>query len=181
VEEAMVLGRGEKLVPFRLKNVDGQTVSSDDLMKGAKAVCVIFSCNHCPYVQAWEDRMIDLGRKYKAKGVAFALINANDPAKYPEDGFPEMTQRAKAKGYPFPYLHDEDQTIARAYGATRTPEAFLFDSKGTMCYHGRIDDNYENPQAVRTHDLREALEAILAGRIPAMAETAPVGCTIKWK
>ena len=177
----MALNIGGKLIPFRLKNVDGKILSSEDLASGKKALAVIFSCNHCPYVQAWEDRMIALGKTYQARGVAFVLINANNPKKYPEDSFPEMVKRAKAKGYPFSYLHDEDQEIARAYGATRTPEAFLFDSQGMLRYHGRIDDNYENPQAARSHDLREALEAVLAGRSPATAETPPVGCTIKWK
>lgn len=177
----MPLSIGGELIPFRLKNIDGKTVSSDDLAKGSKALAVIFSCNHCPYVQAWEDRMIALGKTYPPKGAVFVLINANDPRKYAEDGFPEMVKRAKAKGYPFPYLHDETQEIARAYGATRTPEVFLFDSQGLLRYHGRIDDNYENPEAVRSHDLREALEAVLTGRTPATAETPPAGCTIKWK
>ncbi len=177
----MTLTIGNRLIPFRLKNVDGRIASSDDLASGKKALAVIFSCNHCPYVQAWEDRMIALGKTYQPKGVAFVLINANDPKKYSEDSFPEMVIRAKAKGYPFPYLHDEDQGIARAYGATRTPEVFLFDSQGILRYHGRIDDNYENPQAVRSHDLREALEAVLTGKSPLTADTPPVGCTIKWK
>jgi peroxiredoxin len=177
----MTLNVGGKLIPFRLKNVDGRALSSDELARGKKALAVIFSCNHCPYVQAWEDRMIALGKTYQAIDVAFALINANDPQKYPEDGFDGMVKRAIAKGYPFPYLHDEDQSIARAYGATRTPEVFLFDALGVLRYHGRIDDNYENPGAVRTHDFRDALEAVLAGKTPGVANTAPVGCTIKWK
>ena len=177
----MTLNTGGKLIPFRLKNVDGRILSSDDLARGKKALAVIFSCNHCPYVQAWEDRMISLGKTYQPKDTAFVLINANDPKKYSEDNFDGMVKRAKAKGYPFPYLHDEDQSIARAYGATRTPEVFLFDAQGGLHYHGRIDDNYENPDAVRSHDFRDALETVLAGRTPAVADTAPVGCTIKWK
>ncbi len=177
----MSLSIGDKLIPFKLKNVDGKTVSSDDLAKNSKALAVIFSCNHCPYVQAWEDRMIELGNRFQPQGVAFALINANDPKKYPEDSFPGMVKRAGAKRYPFPYLHDEDQGVARAYGATRTPEVFLFDAGGLLKYHGRIDDNYERPEAVRSHDLRESIEAVLGGRSPAPADTPPVGCTIKWK
>lgn len=177
----MTLRVGEKLIPFRLRNLDGRFLSSADLAKDSKAVAVIFSCNHCPYVQAWEDRMIALGKTYQPRGVAFALINANDPKKYAEDDFDGMVKRAKVKGYPFPYLHDEDQGIARAYGATRTPEVFLFDAQGVLRYHGRIDDNYENPQAVRSHDFRDALEAVLSGKAPAVADTPPVGCTIKWK
>lgn len=176
----MTIQIGEKRIPFELKNVDGRKVSSESLA-GGKPMAVIFSCNHCPYVLAWEDRMISLGKTYMPKGVAFALINANDPKKYPEDGFPGMTARANEKGYPFPYLHDETQDTARAYGAARTPEVFLFDGRGLLQYHGRIDDNYEHPEAVKTHDFREALEAVLAGRAPSTAETPPVGCTIKWK
>jgi hypothetical protein len=177
----MTLKTGGKLIPFNLKNVDGQIRSSDDMARGKKAMAVIFSCNHCPYVRAWEDRMIALGRTYQEKEVAFALINANDPKKYPEDGFDGMVQRAKTKGYPFPYLHDVDQSTARAYGATRTPEVFLFDALGTLRYHGRIDDNYENPDAVRSREFKDALDAVLDGRTPPATDTAPVGCTIKWK
>ena len=177
----MTLPIGKSLITFQLKNVDGLIVSSDALAKGSKALAVIFWCNHCPYVLAWEDRVIALGKTYLKKGVAFALINANDPKKYPEDSFPEMERRARTKGYPFPYLHDEDQSIARAYGAARTPEVFLFDSLNRLQYHGRIDDNYEDPGGVRLHDFREALEAVLTGTLPPVAHTPPVGCSIKWK
>ena len=177
----MALGPGEKLIPYSLKNVDGRTLSSGDLLRDAKALALIFSCNHCPYVHAWEDRMISLGKTYLPRGAAFVLINANDPRKYPEDNFDGMVARSKARGYPFPYLQDEDQTTARAYGATRTPEVFLFNSLGELRYHGRVDDNYEDPGAVKSHDLRDALEALLAGRSPAGAETPLIGCTIKWK
>jgi AhpC/TSA family len=176
----MTLKHGGKWIPFSLKNVNGAIVSLESLARDAKGVAVIFSCNHCPYVQAWEDRMIELGRTYQPKGIPFILINANDPGKYPEDSFEGMVQRAASKGYPFPYLHDADQTVARSYGATRTPEAFLFDSEGALRYHGRIDDNYDDPAGVRSHDLRDAVEAVLAGRDPASPETPPVGCTIKW-
>ena len=177
----MVLKIGKRRIPFRLKNVDESLVSMDELAKDAKAMVLIFSCNHCPYVQAWEDRMIAFGKTYQPKGVAFALINANDPKKVPEDSFAEMGKRALAKGYPFAYLHEEDQRVAHAYGATHTPEAFLFDREGLLRYHGRIDDNYDNPDAVRSHDLRDAIEAVLSGKTPANADTPPVGCTIKWK
>ena len=177
----MTLRVGEKIVSFILKNVDGQTRSSEDMLKNKKGLAVIFSCNHCPYVQAWEDRMINLGKIYEPKGIPFALINANDSVRYPEDSFPHMVKRSKEMRYPFPYLHDEAQTVARAYGATRTPEVFLFNSQGILSYHGRIDDNCDNPQAVQSHDLRNALEAVVTSRTPENAETPPIGCTIKWK
>ena len=125
--------------------------------------------------------MIALGGSYGPRGASFVLINANDPKKYAEDSYEGMVRRARLKKYPFPYLHDEDQSVARAYGATRTPEVFLFDAQGALRYHGRVDDNYENPEAVQSHDLRNALEAVLSGKSPAIVETAPVGCTIKWK
>ena len=177
----MVVSMGSRIVSFKLKNVDGKMISAEELSKGKQATVIIFSCNHCPYVQAWEDRMIQLGKAYGGRGVAFALINANDPVKYPDDGYPEMVKRAKNKGYPFPYLHDEDQSVARAYGATRTPEVFLFDTQGMLRYHGRIDDNYEDPKKVRSHDLKDALEAVLEGRAPSLSETPVAGCTVKWK
>lgn len=177
----MALTIGSRMVPFKLKNVDGKMISAEELSKGKPATAVIFSCNHCPYVQAWEEHMIQLGKTYGSRGVAFALVNANDAVKYPDDSYPEMVKRAKSRGYPFPYLHDEDQSVAKAYGATRTPEVFLFDAQGSLHYHGRIDDNYEDAKKVRSQDLRNALEEVLAGRAPSVSETQPVGCTIKWK
>jgi peroxiredoxin len=177
----MALTIGSPIVAFKLKNVDGKVISVEELSRGKQATVIIFSCNHCPYVQAWEGRMIQLGKTYGSRGVAFTLINANDPAKYPDDSYPEMIKRAKTKGYPFPYLHDEDQSVAKAYGASRTPEVFLFDTQGTLRYHGRIDDHYEDPKKVRSQDLRDALEAVLAGRSPAVSETPAVGCSVKWK
>ena len=177
----MALEIGTRMVSFKLKNVDGKMVLADELSKGKQATVIIFSCNHCPYVQAWEDRMIQLGNTYGPRGVAFALINANDSAKYPEDSYPEMVKRAKAKNYPFPYLHDEDQSVARAYGATRTPEVFLFDAQGMLRYHGRIDDNYADPSRVRSQELKDSLVAVLAGQTPSVSETPVVGCTVKWR
>lgn len=177
----MALSIGSTMIPFRLKNVDGTIVSSDDFLKNAKAIGVVFWCNHCPYVLAWEDRMVRLGKEYRDRGVAFVLINSNNPVKYPEDDFEGMVKRSREKKYPFPYLYDETQETARAYGAARTPEVFLFDSKGILGYHGRIDDNYENPGAVQSRDLEDALEAMVGEKTPKNPETAPVGCTIKWK
>lgn len=177
----MTIEIGEKIKSFKLKNVDGSIVSSEEITSNTKGTVVIFSCNHCPYVLAWEDRMVSLGKAYQAKGIHFVLINANDAVKYPADSFSEMVSRAKEQAYPFPYLHDESQEVARSYGASKTPEVFVFDSKGLLRYHGRIDDDYEDPKAVRSHDLREALEAVLAGCEPKTMKTSPVGCSIKWK
>src|SRR5574341_1000410 len=125
--------------------------------------------------------MIAVGREYAGRGVRIVLINSNDPARYPDDSFEAMQVRAREKGYPFPYLFDETQEVARAYGATRTPEIFLFDAGRTLRYHGAPDDNFEDPKAVKSTYLRDAIDALLAGRPVPAASTAPKGCTIKWK
>jgi peroxiredoxin len=171
---------GDRALPFNLSGVDGKNHSFAEY-SGKNAVAVIFSCNHCPYVRAWEDRMVQMQADYDMKGVQLIAINANDASKYPDDSFEKMKERAKEKHFNFPYLHDESQQVARAYGAERTPEVFLFDKAGTLTYHGAIDDNYDEPKAVKVKFLREALDATLNGNVPAKTETKPVGCTIKWK
>jgi peroxiredoxin len=169
-----------RLIPFALKGTDGRVHRADDAAK-AKVFGVIFHCNHCPYAQAWESRLIQVQRDYAGRGVQLVLINANDPVEYPGDSFEQMQRRAQDKQYPFPYLVDETQDIAKQYGATRTPEVFLFDEKRILRYHGAPDDNYEDVNAVRHPYLRDALDALLAGTPPKVRETKPVGCTIKWK
>ncbi|HXF82537.1 MAG TPA: thioredoxin family protein [bacterium] len=176
----MPLTLASRLIPFALPDTEGRLVRSEDFA-AYPVFGVIFTCNHCPYAQAWEDRLIAIQRDYGAAGVRFVLINPNDPAKVPADSPEQMRERARAKRYPFPYLVDSTQEVARAYGATRTPEIFLFDRDRLLRYHGAPDDNYEDPAAVRHHYLRDALDALLAGRPPAVAETKPVGCTIKWR
>jgi peroxiredoxin len=171
---------GDEFIPFDLEGVDGRTHSSA-AYTGRKAVAVIFSCNHCPYVRAWEERMVQIQADYASQNVQLVAVSANDAEKYPQDSLPAMKARAEEQGFNFPYLYDESQAIAQAYGATRTPEVFLFDEQRNLRYHGAIDDNYEEPAAVRHHYLRDALDAILAGQEPAVSETPPVGCTIKWK
>jgi peroxiredoxin len=171
---------GDQAIPFDLPGVDDKRYVLADYAN-KEAVAVIFSCNHCPYVRAWEDRMVHIQADYADKGVQLVAINANDATKYPDDSFLRMKERARERGFNFPYLYDETQETAQAYGAERTPEVFLFDKNGTLRYHGAIDDNYDNPNAVRSHYLRQAIDAVLAGQAPATAQTAPVGCTIKWK
>jgi len=171
---------GDKAVPFNLPAIDGVNHSLSEY-GGKDAVVVMFSCNHCPYVRAWEDRMVQIQADYAARGVQLVAINANDATKYPEDSFHKMKERAREKQFNFPYLRDESQEIAKAYGAERTPEVFLFDKTGTLRYHGVIDDNYDDPKAVKVKYLRNALDAVLAGSRPKTTETKPVGCTIKWK
>ncbi|MBI3997466.1 MAG: thioredoxin family protein [Armatimonadetes bacterium] len=176
----MPLALRERLQPFALTATDGSVVSPD--RSADKAVLgIVFWCNHCPYVKAWEDRLIAVAREYAGRGVQFIMINSNDPVAYPDDSFEAMKTRAREKGYPFPYLVDETQEVARRYGATRTPEIFLFDRERTLRYHGAPDDNFEDASAVGQHYLGDAIEAVLAGRDPTPASTAPKGCTIKWK
>ncbi|GBD04276.1 Thiol-disulfide oxidoreductase ResA [bacterium HR19] len=170
---------GDKIIDFKLPGVDGKVYSLSSF-DPKKPKAIIFWANHCPYVKAWEDRIIKLGKKYKDK-VDFILISANDTTKYPEDSFENMKKRAEEKGYPFPYLFDESQSVPKAYGAQRTPEIFLFDSEGKLVYHGAPDDNWEDESKVKNHYFEDAIKSLLEGKKPEIQETPPVGCTIKWK
>jgi peroxiredoxin len=171
---------GDSAIAFTLPGADDKQHALSDYAD-KNAIVVIFSCNHCPYVRAWEDRMIQIQADYAAQGAQLIAINANNATTHPSDSFPKMKEHAAEKGFNFVYLRDESQDIARAYGAERTPEVFAFDKTGKLRYHGTIDDNYDNPARVKQPYLRDALDAILAGEPPSVAETAPVGCTIKWK
>lgn len=170
---------GSSAVDFNLKGVDGKTHSLHDF-RDKKAIVVVFSCNHCPYVQAYEARMVKLQHDYSEKGVALIAINSNYDKDYPEDSYENMIIRSKEKSFNFPYLRDETQEIAHKYGAICTPHIFAFDQHLKLQYKGRIDDN-RNPAEVKTHDLANALDAILAGKKPTVQETRPFGCSIKWK
>jgi peroxiredoxin len=171
---------GDKAVPFELPGVDDKRHTLEN-HADKEAVAVVFTCNHCPYARAWEDRLIRIQADYAPRGAQLVAINANDAKKYPDDSFPRMKEHSEEKGFNFPYLYDESQEIARAYGAERTPEIFLFDKASILRYHGTVDDNFDDPAAVRSHYFRDALEALLEGRNPLTTETVPVGCTIKWK
>jgi peroxiredoxin len=174
------LKTGDRAIPFKLPGVDDREHSLGEYT-GKNAVVVIFTCNHCPYAQAWENRIIQTQADYRDRGVQLLAINANDAVKYPDDSFPKMKERAKEKKFNFPYLRDESQEVARAYGAERTPEVFVFDKDLVLRYHGAVDDNYDDPNAVKAHYLRNALDAVLDARSISIAETKPVGCTMKWK
>jgi peroxiredoxin len=175
----MRLPIGEKAPDFSLPGVDGKTYTLQTFAD--KPVLVLmFTCNHCPYVQAYEDRLIELQREFAGRGVQLAAINANETKNYPEDDFPGMVRRAAMKGYNFPYLRDEDQSVAEAYGAHYTPEIFVLDRERRLRYTGRIDDNWQNPMATKTRDLHSAVGALLDGRAITQPETHAIGCTIKW-
>jgi peroxiredoxin len=179
-EEVANLKPGDEAIAFELPGVDDRHHALADYAD-KEAVALIFTCNHCPYAQAWEDRIVQAQADYADRGVQVIAINANDPEKYPDDSFPRMKERAQEKAFNFPYLFDESQEVARAYGAERTPEVFLFGKDGTLLYHGSVDDNYEDPGAVQNHYLRDALDAALADEEPPIAQTRPIGCSIKWR
>jgi peroxiredoxin len=179
-EEVANLRPGDGRIGFELPGVDDQRHALTDYAD-KEAIAVIFTCNHCPYARAWEDRIIQIQSDYADRGVQVIAISANDPEKYPADSFSKMKERAQEKGFNFPYLFDESQEVARAYGAERTPEVYLFGKDGTLLYHGIIDDNYEDPEAVKYHFLRDALDATLDDEEPPVVETRPIGCTIKWR
>ncbi|MFQ6113182.1 MAG: thioredoxin family protein [bacterium] len=159
--------------------VDGKSYSMEDF-DDKKILIVAFTCNHCPYVQAYEDRLIEIQNEYRDKGVQLIAINSNETEHYPKDDFDHMVNRAKEKGFNFPYLRDETQRVAAAYYARVTPEMFVLDQERRLRYHGRIDDNWEFPEEVESADLRNALDELLASKEVSTPETRAVGCTIKW-
>jgi len=174
-------GIGDYATDFSLKNVDGTMVSLSDY-KDAKGFLVIFTCNTCPYAVAYEDRIIALDKKYKEKGVPVIAINPNSPAAQPGDDFNHMKQRAKEKGFTFPYLLDVGQKIYPQYGATKTPHVFLLEktSEGYIVrYIGAIDDNYSNAQAVEAKYVEDAVDAMLRGKKIEIETTKAIGCSIK--
>jgi peroxiredoxin len=164
----------------KLKNVvDGKEVSIAKAA-GKSGTLVVFTCNECPYAKAWEQRIVELGNTYSKKGVGVLLINSNNPSVSKKDSF-ELTQaRAKERGVQFAYAVDPDSSVAKAFGATRTPEAFLFDKGGKLVYHGTIDDNHEEADKVQKRYLKDALDAVSSGKTPAVQETKSLGCTIKF-
>ena len=176
----MSLAIGAACPDFDLPGTDGAKHSLASF-GDAKVLVVIVSCNHCPYVVAYEERMVSLSKDYAAKGVAFCAINANDVSRHPSDGMPEMIARAKARGFAFPYVRDDAQDTVRALGARFTPEVFVFDGARGLRYHGRIDDNHRDASKAKSHDLKDALDALLQGKAPPVEETSPVGCSVKWK
>ena len=174
---------GSSAPDFNLPNVDGKMISLEDYRGKVKALAVVFWCNHCPYVIKSEDKMIALGNEYLNKEVGFVMISANDKVNYPQDGPSRMKERAEAKEYPFPYLFNEDQLVAKAYGAQVTPHVFLFDGDMKLRYRGAIDDNMNGDKSDTTTYLKDAIDAILADSADKIeqADTKPVGCSVKWK
>ena len=177
---AFTLGIGDLAPQFDLPGVDGRNHALRDFEQ-CRVLVVAFWCNHCPYVIGSEERMLSFGLTYAPKSVAVVAINSNETENHPMDSFEHMVTRAKEKGYPFPYLRDETQEVARAYGALRTPHFYVFDQERKLRYTGRMDDNPRHPGKESTRELADAVDAILAGKSPAVEVTNPIGCNVKWK
>lgn len=166
---------------FSLPATDGKTYALADFAD-AKALVVVFTCNHCPYAVASEERLVRLQRDYAPRGARLVAINSNDASSHPDDSFDNMVVRARERGFDFPYLRDESQDVARAYDAACTPDIFVFGPDRTLVYNGRIDDDWRDESKVTRHDLRDVLDAVLADRAPSLPEVVPsMGCSIKWK
>jgi peroxiredoxin len=176
-----MLPLGTPLPPFSLPDtVSGRTVSSQDL--GGKPALVMFICNHCPYVKRIQKGLVDLGRYCDERGVRVVAISSNDPGTYPDDAPDKMALEAKSAGYTFPYAFDESQAVAKAFQAVCTPELYLFDGSGKLTYRGRFDEaTPKNDAPVTGKDIRDAVDAVLAGRTPSADQKPSIGCSIKWR
>jgi peroxiredoxin len=175
----MSLAIGERAPGFELPDTDGATHSLADA-EDAPVTVVFWTCNHCPYALAWHDRLVDAAAEYSPRGVRFFAVNSNDAERYPADSYEAMRQRVAEEGWPLPYLHDESQEAARAWGAKVTPHVYVLDSDHRLRYQGAPDPDYQEP-AHNASWLREAIDSVLAGGELERPETDPVGCSVKWK
>ena len=176
-----MLSLGTAAPDFCLPDTEGAKVALSDF-DGNRVLLVMFICNHCPYVKHVRHELARLGRDYASRGVGMVAINANDAAAYPEDSPEKMRAEKASAGYPFPYLYDETQEVAKAYGAACTPDFFVFDGDRRLAYRGQLDDARPgNGEPVTGHDLRAALDALLAGQPVAETQRPSMGCKVKWK
>jgi len=176
-----MLELGTRAPDFSLPATDGSTVSLADV-KGTKGLLVIFMCNHCPYVIHLREALATFAREYQHKGIAVLAINSNDADNYPADSAEKMVEEVARAGYTFPYLYDEDQSVAKAYQAACTPDFFLFDGEQKLAYRGQFDDSRPgNEEPVTGTDLRTAANALLAGKTVPAEQKPSMGCNIKWK
>ncbi len=173
---------GERVVmgDTEMRNVDG-TMTTIVGVKGAKGTLVVFTCNHCPYAKAWESRLARIGNAAQKMGFGVIAINPNDPTSFPTDGFEAMQARAKEVGFEFPYVVDATSDVARAFGASKTPEVFLFDAADKLVYYGAVDDNYQDASKVEQNYLEDALKAVTAGTTINKSVTKALGCSIKYR
>ncbi|NBV45374.1 MAG: thioredoxin family protein [Planctomycetia bacterium] len=172
---------GTAAAAFNLPNVDGRMVSLDTAA-GPRGTLVMFICNHCPFVKHVADQLAQVGCEAIGRGIGVVAISANDVATHPADSPEQMVREAEERGYPFPYLYDESQEVAKAYKAACTPDFFLFDADRRLVYRGQLDDSRPGSGLpVTGHDLRQAIEALVAGRSPVAEQRPSIGCNIKWK
>jgi peroxiredoxin len=170
------ISMGVQAPNFSLKGVDDQVHNLPEY-SDAEILVVVFMCNHCPYVQAIWDRLVALQTKFKDKNVQFVGINPNF---HPEDSFEKMKQYHEKYEMNFPYLIDESQDVARAYGSQCTPDIFVYNNERKLSYHGRLDDNWQEPESVEKEELSEAIEVLLRGEVPSEDQNPSMGCSIKW-
>ena len=178
--KSLALGSKAPMSDTKMKSVDGKDYSIASVA-GKKGTLVVFTCNHCPWAKAWESRIVALGNDFTKQGVGVIAINSNDPSAYDEDSYATMQDRAKTDKMAYPYVVDATSNVARAFGASHTPEAFLFDKSGKLVYHGGIDDNAKEPGQVKDKYLEVALTSVVAGKPVAQAETKALGCGIKYR
>lgn len=177
---AFTLQIGASCPNFSLPGVDGKNWSRDDF-KDAQLLVIAFTCNHCPYVVGSEERLITYQADYKGQGLQLVCINSNETENHPGDSFEHMIKRSRERGFNFPYLRDDTQEIARAFGALKTPHFFLFDKQRKLQYTGRMDDSPRETRGATTRELRDATDALLHGKAPRTQLTNPIGCNVKWK
>jgi peroxiredoxin len=173
----MSLAIGDRAPSFELPDTEG---ARHEVGSGDGPTVVVFTCNHCPYALAWHDRLMDVARDYQPRGVRFVALNSNDAERYPRDSYQAMRQRLQDEEWAHPYLHDESQEVARAYGARTTPDVFVLDADGVLRYRGAPDADHSDPSHGAAW-LREALDDLLSGREVRRPETEPVGCGVKWR
>jgi peroxiredoxin len=173
------LGQSAAATDVKMQSVDGRSLSIADI-RGSKGTLVVFTCNHCPWAKAWEQRLVELGNSYLEQGIGTIAINPNDPSVYDDDSLESMKKRSEERGMKFPYVVDATSRVARAYGASKTPEVFLFDPSFVLVYYGAVDDNAEEPAKARPY-LKEALDAVVAGKPVEVSQTKAMGCSIKFR
>jgi peroxiredoxin len=177
---SFTLQTGEPAPDFRLPATDGKTYALGDFASDPVLV-VFFTCNHCPYVTGSDESTRRTAEKFAPRGVRFVAINSNSKNTYAEDDFPHMVERMREEKFPWIYLHDETQEVARAYGALRTPHFYVFDRDRKLIYTGRAVDNPRQAERSKTHELERALEEHLAGKPVSTPVTNPIGCNVKWE
>jgi peroxiredoxin len=177
---AFTMQPGEKAKDFRLMATDGREYTLSDFDK-FKYMVLFFTCNHCPYVLGSDEITRETANKYYNKGVGFVGINSNSDVTYPEDSYPNMITRMKKHRFPWVYLHDKTQAVAKEYGPLRTPHFYVFDENRILVYTGRGVDNPRDPSRMTVNDLDRALDELTSGRVISVPLTNPIGCTIKWE